>query len=105
VARGGQANDVLAGGAGDDFLSGDLGDDTVAGGTGADIFNSFGAANTDRITDFNRAEGDRVRLDPGNTYVVVQEGSDTVVTVSGQARVILVGVQMSTLTGDWIFVG
>jgi glucose/arabinose dehydrogenase len=105
VVRGGQANDVLAGGAGDDFLSGDLGDDTVSGGPGADLFNSFGAANTDRITDFNRAEGDRVRLDPGNTYTVAQEGGDTVVTVSGQARVILVGVQMSTLTGDWIFVG
>jgi glucose/arabinose dehydrogenase len=105
VVRGGQAGDVLNGGAGDDFLSGDLGDDTVTGGAGADTFNSFAGANTDRITDFNRAEGDRVRLDPGNTFTVAQEGADTVVTVSGQARVVLVGVQMSTLTGDWIFVG
>ncbi|HEY0647553.1 PQQ-dependent sugar dehydrogenase [Phenylobacterium sp.] len=105
LVRGGQADDVLSGGAGADFLSGDLGDDTVTGGAGADIFNSFGAAGLDRITDFNRGEGDRVRLDAGNAYTVSQQGADTVVEITGGARVVLVGVQMSTLTGDWIFVG
>jgi len=105
VVRGGQGDDVLRGGDGADFISGDLGADTVTGGAGADIFNSFGDAGVDRITDFNPGEGDRVRLDAGNTYAVAQQGADTVVTVGGGATVILVGVQMSTLTGDWIFVG
>ena len=105
VVRGGQGDDVLRGGDGGDFISGDLGSDTVTGGLGADIFNSFGGAGLDRVTDFNRAEGDRVRLDPGSTYTVAQQGADTVVSVTGGATVVLAGVPMSTLTGDWIFVG
>ena len=105
LVRGGQGNDVLRGGEGADFISGDLGDDIVSGGAGGDIFNSFGAAGLDRIFDFNRAEGDRVRLDPGSAYSATQQGADTVVEVTGGARVVLVGVQLSTLSGDWIFVG
>ena len=103
IVRGGQQDDVLRGGGGADFLSGDLGDDTVSGGAGADVFNSFGAAGLDRVIDFSRAEGDRVRLDPGSTFSVSQQGSDTVVDVAGGARVVLAGV--TGLTGDWIFVG
>jgi Ca2+-binding RTX toxin-like protein len=105
ILRGGQGSDVLRGGDGNDFLSGDLGDDTLTGGAGADIFNSFGAAGVDRVTDFNRAEGDRVRLDPGSTYTVAQQGADTVVSITSGATVVLVGVQMSALTGEWIFLG
>ena len=102
VVRGGQANDILTGGTGNDFLSGDRGDDTITGGTGADTFNSFGEAGLDRITDFNRAEGDRVRIELGYTWTVSQVGNDTTVDISGGARVLLVGVAMSSLTGDWI---
>ena len=105
IVRGGQGQDILRGGDGGDFLSGDLGDDTLTGGAGADTFNSFGGAGLDRITDFNRAEGDRIRLDPGSTYTAGQQGGDTVVEVAGGARVVLVGVTFSSLTGDWIFVG
>jgi len=105
VVRGGQGNDSLEGGPGADFVAGDRGDDTVSGGDGADIFNSFGGAGLDRILDFSRAEGDRVRLDAGSTYSVAQEGADTVVTVDGAARLVLVGVSAASLTGDWIFVG
>lgn len=105
LVRGGQGNDILRGGDGADFISGDLGDDTASGGAGPDIFNSFGAAGVDRVLDFNRGEGDQVRLDPGSTFTVAQVGGDTVVSVGGGAQVILVGVQMSGLTGNWIFVG
>jgi Ca2+-binding RTX toxin-like protein len=105
LVRGGQGDDLLAGGAGNDFLSGDLGEDTMSGGSGADIFNSFATAGTDRVTDFSRAEGDRVRLEPGSAWTVSQVGADTVVDITGGGRVVLVGVSMSTLTGDWIFVG
>jgi Ca2+-binding RTX toxin-like protein len=105
IVRGGQANDILRGGDGADFLSGDRGDDTITGGAGADTFSSFGDAGLDRVLDFNRAEGDRVRLDAGSAYTVSQQGGDTVVEITGGARVVLVGVSMATLTGEWIFVG
>jgi Ca2+-binding RTX toxin-like protein len=103
IVRGGQGNDVVRGGAGDDWLSGDKGDDTVTGGTGADIFHSFSGAGLDRITDFSRAEGDRIQLDPGTTYTVAQTGADTVVTLGGGGQVVLVGVTASTLGEGWIF--
>jgi len=57
-----------------------------------------------RVLDFSLAQGDRVQLDPGTTFTVAQVGADTVVTLGNASdQVILVGVQMSTLTGGWIF--
>jgi hypothetical protein len=35
--------------------------------------------------------------------VVSQIGLDTVIDVGGGGRMVLVGVQMSSLSGDWIF--
>jgi Ca2+-binding RTX toxin-like protein len=103
IVRGGQQADVLTGGAGDDWLSGDRDNDTITGGAGADVFHTFGEAGLDRVTDFNRAEGDRVMLDPGTTYTVAQSGADVVITMGGGGQMILVGVQTASLTGDWIF--
>jgi len=105
TVRGGQDGDHLFGEGGDDWLSGDRGDDTISGGAGADIFHSFGDAGLDQVTDFNRAEGDRVLLDLGTTYTVSQVGADTVIDMGGGGRMVLVGVTTSTLTGDWIAVG
>jgi serralysin len=103
LVRGGQGNDVLYGVAGDDWLSGDRGDDTVTGGTGADIFHGSQDAGIDRVTDFSRAEGDRVQLDPGTTYTLRQAGADTVVDMGGGHQMVLVNVQLSSLTAGWIF--
>lgn len=103
--RGGQDNDVVRGGAGADYVSGDRGSDTVTGGPGADLFHSFGEAGLDRVLDFNRAEGDRVLLDPGTQYTVSQVGADTVIRMVGGGEMVLVGVQMSSLTSGWIVVG
>jgi len=103
IVRGGQDNDILRAGAGDDFVSGDRGDDTMTGGTGADNFHTFGEAGIDRVTDFNRVEGDRVQLDPGTQYTVAQVGADTVISMTGGGQMTLVGVSMSTLTPGWIF--
>ena len=44
-------------------------------------------------------------LDPGTTYTLSQIGSDTVIDMGNGDQMILVGVQMSTLTGNWIFLG
>jgi Ca2+-binding RTX toxin-like protein len=103
IIRGGQDNDVVLGGAGADFVSGDRGDDTMTGGAGADVFHTFGDAGIDRVTDFSLAQGDRVQLDPGTQFAVSQSGEDTVINMSGGGQMILVGVQMSTLTPGWIF--
>lgn len=103
IVRGGQGDDTLTGGAGADFMSGDLGADTLAGGAGADSFHSFTGTGIDRVVDFNRAEGDVVQLDPGTQYTVAQVGADTVLTLgSSSDQVILVGVQMASLTPGWI---
>lgn len=103
--RGGQGDDSLSGGDGDDWMSGDRGGDTLSGGAGADIFNSFGDAGLDRITDFRRAEGDRVHLEPGTTYTVAQSGADVVISLSGGGQVVLVGANLAELTTGWIFTG
>jgi Ca2+-binding RTX toxin-like protein len=103
VLRGGQQDDVLIGGAGDDWLSGDRDSDTLTGGAGADVFHTFGDAGIDRVTDFSLAQGDRVQLDPGTQYTLAQSGADTVISMVGGGQMILVGVTLSTLTGNWIF--
>jgi Ca2+-binding RTX toxin-like protein len=103
VVRGGQQDDTLTGEAGNDWLSGDRDTDVMTGGVGADVFHTFGDAGIDRVTDFNRAEGDRVQLDAGTTYTVAQVGADTVISMTGGGQMILEGVQMSTLTPGWIF--
>lgn len=103
IVRGGQDNDLVAGGAGNDFVSGDKGSDTMTGGAGADVFHTFGDAGIDRVTDFHLSEGDRVQLDPGTVFTVSQSGADTLINMTGGGQMILVGVQMSTLTPGWIF--
>ncbi|MFI4949964.1 MAG: calcium-binding protein, partial [Caulobacterales bacterium] len=103
--RGGQGDDVVNGGAGDDYVSGDRGNDTITGGTGADIFHGSQDAGIDKVMDFHLSEGDRVMLDPGTTYTLSQVGSDTVIDMGGGNEMILVGVQLSTLTPGWIFEG
>jgi Ca2+-binding RTX toxin-like protein len=101
--RGGQGDDLVFGGPGNDFVSGDRGNDTIIGGTGADIFHTFSGAGIDKVLDFNLAEGDRVMLDPGTTFTLRQEGADTIIEMGNGDQMILVGVQMSTLTPGWIF--
>jgi len=103
LIRGGQDNDVLLGQQGDDWMSGDRGNDTLTGGAGADIFHTFGDTGLDRVTDFNRAQGDRVMVDPGTVYSVSQSGADVVIGMGAGNQMVLAGVQMSSLTGDWIF--
>ncbi|MCW1381585.1 VCBS domain-containing protein, partial [Novosphingobium sp. KCTC 2891] len=58
VIGGGDGDDALAGGAADDKLNGGLGNDELLGGAGNDhfVFTSFGAANADKILDFDASE-------------------------------------------------
>lgn len=60
---GSRSGDVLVGSSAGDFLQGLQGNDTLTGRAGADLF-SFSAEEIglDRITDFNKAEGDKLDL-------------------------------------------
>jgi hypothetical protein len=60
---GGNDRDLLVGGAGNDRLHGEAGNDVLTGGTGADDFVFSRQGGADRITDFNRAQGDQIWLD------------------------------------------
>jgi serralysin len=107
--RGGQGDDSIAGGSGNEFISGDRGNDTMSGGGGADNFHSSQDAGIDKVLDFHVSEGDRVELDPGTTFSVSQVGADTVIDMGpsngAPNQMILVGVQMSSLHADSIFLG
>ena len=71
VLLGGAGDDTLQGGSGGDVLAGGLGADVLTGGAGADVFRFLseddlvapeGRNGPDRITDFSRAQGDRIDL-------------------------------------------
>jgi Ca2+-binding RTX toxin-like protein len=100
--RGGQGDDTVMGGAGDDWIWGDKGNDTLSGGAGADLFYSLAGAGIDRITDFNYAEGDRLKLDGNPSRTVAQVGADVIVDMGNGDQVILVGVTLSSLGSGWI---
>ena len=100
--RGGQGDDSVSAGAGDDWLWGDKGGDTLSGGPGADLFHSLAGAGIDRITDFNSAEGDRLKLEGNPSRTIAQVGADVVVDMGNGDQVILVGVSLSSLGNGWI---
>jgi len=84
---GGAGADTLIGGSGSDTLDGSVGADILTGGLGADTFvirfqsvNSLASNGTvDTITDFNAAEGDRIRIGhavvPANFFTRAVNGS------------------------------
>lgn len=102
--RGDAGDDLLMGGAGADFLSGDTGLDTLTGGAGADIFRGAAGMGTSIVTDFHRAEGDRIRIDHGTQYAVTQAGPDVHIDMVGGGEMILTNTQLSSLTTGWLFV-
>lgn len=71
------------------------------GSADADTFHAFDHG-TDLVLDFDRAHGDRVVVNEGATWTASQQGGDVVVDLTGGGKVILVGVQMSSLTDGWI---
>ncbi|MCW5751816.1 MAG: type I secretion C-terminal target domain-containing protein [Alphaproteobacteria bacterium] len=60
IISGGAGADTLSGGGGDDTLIGGAGADLLIGGAGADLFVIAGIGN--RVTDFSRAQGDRLDI-------------------------------------------
>jgi Ca2+-binding RTX toxin-like protein len=107
---GGEGNDQVTGGAGNDRLDGSANNDTLTGGTGADVFVLKSGGGDDTITDFSRAQGDRIVLDanlfdPGTTLEEVL-ATYTTTTVDGlllttdDGHSFLLGGVASLQTGD-----
>jgi Ca2+-binding RTX toxin-like protein len=88
---GGDGNDVLIGGDGNDRLEGGRGSNTMTGGAGADsfVFRPADLSNTDTITDFSKAQGDKILLSEldANTKTAANDKFDFIGTkvFSGQA--------------------
>lgn len=101
--RGGQGDDLVYGQDGNDWVAGDRGSDTISGGAGADVFYGFGGMGLDYVTDFSRAQGDRIQLAPGTAYTLRQDGANAIIDLSNGDTLVLAGVQTSSLTGDWLF--
>jgi Ca2+-binding RTX toxin-like protein len=59
---GNAGQNIIDGGIGNQVLVGKGGDDVLTGGAGADVFHFDLGSGHDVVTDFNSAEGDRVRL-------------------------------------------
>lgn len=103
VFYGGQGHDSLHGDAGNDWLSGDKGNDVLTGGAGADTFRFVASpGDHDTVTDFSYADGDRVQLEPGETYTATQVGADVLVTLGGGLDITLTGVNLASLGAGWI---
>jgi Ca2+-binding RTX toxin-like protein len=94
----------ITGNAAPNTLNGRAGDDILTGGGGADTFVIFHGDGNDVITDFNRTQGDVVRLDnfaftdfaavKAATY---QLGTDVVIQLAPSQTLTLLNVQASTL--------
>jgi Ca2+-binding RTX toxin-like protein len=105
----GDANaNILEGRAGDDRLDGRGGNDALTGGTGADTFVYADGGGADFITDFNRAEGDKIDLTGVSgifTFADVQwtpSGPNTIINFGGGNTLTLNGVT-SLQQSDFVF--
>ena len=63
---------------------------------------SLTGAGIDRISDFNYAEGDRLKLEGNPARTIAQVGADVIVDMGNGDQVILVGVSLSSLGAGWI---
>lgn len=104
---GGQGTDTLLGGNGADVLSGDMGADLLIGGNGDDTFvfkAQLSDETTDTIEDFGNADDSiLLDLDEGDSYSVVQDGTDVLITLldasTGLSQyVVVVGADEAAVT-------
>ncbi|WP_338847348.1 calcium-binding protein [Massilia sp. W12] len=94
-------NDVLGGSSGADVLDGGAGNDSLSGAGGADVFRFQAASGQDVVTDYNRAQGDKIWLKSNLNSSGILTAADVLSRVSGasDAVVDLGGGNKITLTG------
>ncbi|MGK9168837.1 hypothetical protein KXR53_21155 [Inquilinus limosus] len=105
---GGDGNDVIAGGSGRDRIYGGAGDDRIAGGIAADVVVVQPGFGRDVVQDFDGAAGDVILFDR-DVFASFAEvmahardyGTDgTVITADAENKIILLGVDRSSLQAD-----
>ncbi len=107
----GRGDDTVDGGAGDDWILGKSGVNTLTGGAGADNFIlQKGDVGEQLIQDFSQGDGDKIRIANYEGVVdisgltLVQEGTDTRISLPGGEEIILIGILPSSITNaDFIF--
>jgi Ca2+-binding RTX toxin-like protein len=99
---GNDGQNIITGGLGNQVLVGKGGDDVLTGGLGADVFHFDLGSGHDVITDFNSAEGDKIRLAnyPFHSFTDVQaamtqSGSDVILQLSQTDAVKILNHQVS----------
>ena len=102
--NGGNGDDVINGGDGSDKIYGNSGVNILSGGDGSDIFFiENGSGITDTITDFSAVNGDQIDVsslsDVGSfaTLKILQQGQDTLITISSDQQILLKNVNASDL--------
>ena len=90
--------DTITGGDGADTLQGGTSDDTMTGGGGADTFVFDEESGNDTITDFNKAEGDRIDLSCFAKAITWEQLQSKITTVTDENNVVT-GVQIDL--SDW----
>jgi Ca2+-binding RTX toxin-like protein len=104
------SNDTLNGGSGNDTISGRAGNDSLTGGTGADVFVYADAGGADTVTDFNRAEGDKIDVTGVSSVLSFADiqsraslvGNNTVINFGGGNILTLNGVP-NVQQSDFVF--
>ena len=101
---GGSGVDLLFGEAGNDTLVGGAGVDNSLGGTGADTFAYGSGSGVDGIFDFNRAEGDKLRIaaNINGSGIMTPESAATLQINSGGNTFLYLG--QSGGADQWIIV-
>ncbi len=101
-------DDQISGDDGDNTLTGGAGDDLLTGGAGNDVFVFAEGGNNDTITDFGGSEQDRLDVSAfGPEFDLesviggaIQDGEDTVITLSENDTVRLAGFDVGQLSED-----
>lgn len=106
--NGGAGNDTLWAGAGNDLITGGSGNDTLVGEAGADQFIFYANQGSDVIRDFTIGT-DQIAVGSGAksfaALTMVQQGSDTILTLGNTGTIRLEDVTMTTLgADDFIFI-
>ncbi|PTV96541.1 parallel beta-helix repeat protein [Rhodobacter aestuarii] len=110
---GGESSDTLEGGAGDDTLIASAGSDTLKGGGGADafVFTADLAFSSERLTDFDARDGDRIVLtgfgelidsftDLDTNANGILDNGDALIRVSGGRTYIDLSAQYGDAAGE-----
>ena len=87
ILEGREGNDTLNGKKGDDYLIGSQGVDVLIGGKGADVFKT--SKGRDVVNDFKLNQGDRIGLNQGTEYEVINDVDGTLIRVSDDIRMLL----------------